>query len=112
MAPNDEVQTPTVLVDVSGSLGTNASAVELSARLWREVGRVVVDISAVTFLGEAAYQVLLTHARRRAQSGSPLAVLCTDLMLLHELELTELDRFAEIARDAGTTTVSQPRQAA
>ncbi len=98
---------------VRGSLAGASGARALASGM-RRVGVapvLSVDVSAVTFLGQRAHDVLLRRARRLVARGRQLVVVCSDVMLHHELALTDLGRIATLARDAGST-LSQPRQAA
>lgn len=70
---------------------------------------VVINVSAVTTLSESGYQALFRTAEQRHDHGTQVTVVCDDVMLRHELALTDLDEVADVV-DTSWFTLSQPRQ--
>ena len=68
----------------------------------------VIDVSSVTWLSETGYRALHRLADRHP---APVTVVCSDVMLLCELQLTDLSDVARLQAHAWLT-VSQPQQAA
>lgn len=68
----------------------------------------VIDVSTVTTLSETGYQALYRAATVHPEE---VTIVCSDVMLRCELELTDLGDVAQVQAHA-LLTISQPQQAA
>ena len=68
----------------------------------------VLDVSSVTTLSEIGFRALRSVA---AIHIAPVSIVCNDVMLRCELELTDLDLVADV-QSADWMLISQPQQAA
>lgn len=97
-------------IRLSGPLRTEADAASFTEQVagLTTTTPIVIDVSKVTTLSESGYQAL--HHAAAAYPG-PVTVVCSDVMLLCELELTDLSDVAQLQAHAWLT-ISQPQQAA
>jgi anti-sigma B factor antagonist len=73
----------------------------LSALLATAEPRLVVDLSAVTFLASRGLATLLRAARRAEESGRALHLVVTSRAVLRPLEVTGSDQLFTLHPDAG-----------
>lgn len=64
--------------------------------------RVVLDLSACTFLDSSAVQLFATAARDAEQAGGSLAVVAPDPAVARVLEITRMDTILEVHRSLET----------
>jgi anti-sigma B factor antagonist len=96
------------VVALAGELSLDTAA-DLLVGLCRVCGarcRVVVDLTAVTFIDSVGLGVLLEAQRRTRSAGGWMRLVCTDPQVLRVLRLTDLDDVFTIV-----DTVEQARAA-
>jgi anti-sigma B factor antagonist len=88
------------VLGVRGELDLD-SAPGFSDRLERALAhgypRVIVDLSAASFLDSSGLNVLFNVRRRLTRRGSRLGLVASDPSLLRTLQLTGLDRLAAVS---------------
>jgi anti-sigma B factor antagonist len=86
----------TIAVEGELDLGSSAGLREELRALGPEVGHVLVDLTAVTFVDSAALTVLAVSARRLRGRGGELLVAVDDASILSVLRIAGLDRYLTV----------------
>jgi len=85
------------VVHVAGDLDL-ASVADLEAALLRgqPATRLVLDLSACSFLDSSAIHVILAEAERRRGAGGAMAIVAPDAAVRRPLEIAEAERVVRI----------------
>ncbi len=96
---DEPVDASTHLVVVTGEIDL-FTAPELKARLTAAIdegtSRVIVDLSAVTFIDSSSLGVLIGAHKQLKLSGGGLVIVCDDRTIMNTFKITGLDGVFEI----------------
>ena len=86
---------------------TGAVAVELPFnRIVTEKSRIIIDLSAVSFLASYAIRVLVVGAKIVNAKGGRMAILCPDNNVAKVLETANMDALIPIHQNEGAATAA------
>jgi len=99
----------THLLVVSGEVDLFTAA-ELKSRLSAPIDagatRVIVDLSAVTFIDSSSLGVLIGAHKRLEPAGGRLVIVCDDRTIINTFKTTGLDRVFEIVASRADATAT------
>ena len=110
---DEEIDAETQVIELGGEIDLY-TAPEFKERMVALIEdgkkRIVVDLSAATFIDSTTLGVLVGGVKRLRPTGGSLALVCTDQNITKIFEITGLDRVFPIhpSRDAALAAVDNP----